>query len=60
MATPRNGQYRYRLTSIAPEAPADPAPTTRGPRTRDVNFTTATISLYENNFLSDTVTVPVN
>ena len=61
LATPRNGQFRYRLTSIAPAAPADSCPNDGWTaEVVDVQFTTATIQLYEDGALSDEVTVPVN
>ena len=61
LPTPRNGQYRYTLESVAPEAPADSCPNDAWTAdVVDVQFTTATISLYEDGVLSDRVTVPVN
>lgn len=61
--TPRNGQFRYTITSDDPE-PLPPTPTCPNnqwtPDIVDVTFTTATLTLLENGNVSDTVTVPVS
>jgi hypothetical protein len=63
LATPRNGQFRYTVTSVAP-GPLPPTPTCPNnqwtPVITDVTFTTATITLTEDGALSDQVTVPVS
>ena len=60
--TPRNGQFRYTITSDDPE-PLPPTPTCPNnqwtPDIVDVTFTTATLTLLEDGNVSDTVTVPV-
>jgi hypothetical protein len=60
--TPRNGQFRYRITSDDPE-PLPPTPTCPNNSWRaeivDVTFTDATLTLLEDGAVSDTVTVPV-
>jgi hypothetical protein len=62
LATPRNGQFRFTLTSDNPE-PLPPTPTCPNnrwtPNITDVTFGPATISLFEDSSLSDQVTVPV-
>ena len=62
-ATPRNGQFRYTITSDDPE-PLPPTPTCPNnqwtPNIVDVTFTTATLTLLEDGNVSDTVTVPVS
>lgn len=61
--TPRNGQFRYTITSDDPE-PLPPTPTCPNnqwtPDIVDVTFTTATLTLLEDGNVSDTVTVPVS
>jgi hypothetical protein len=59
--TPRNGQSRYTLTSIAPAPPAGSCPNPMWTASvDDVAFTgTATITLFEGSTVSDTVTVPI-
>jgi hypothetical protein len=62
LPTPRNGQFRYELTSADPEPlPATPTcPNNQWtPDIVDVTFTEATITLLEDGVVSDTVTVPV-
>jgi hypothetical protein len=63
LPTPRNGQFRYTVTSVAP-GPLPPTPTCPNdqwtPTITDVSFTTATITLTEDGFISDQVTVPVS
>jgi hypothetical protein len=62
LATPRNGQYRFSLTSLNPE-PLPPTPTCPNSKWTadvvDVSFTTATVSLLEDGAVSDRVTVNV-
>ena len=62
MATPRNGQFRFRLTSDDPE-PLPATPTCPNeqwtPNIVDVEFTDATVTLLEDGNVSDVVTVPV-
>ena len=63
LPTPRNGQYRFRVTSADPEPlPATPTcPNNQWtPDIVDVAFGDATISLFENGTLSDQITVPVS
>jgi len=63
LPTPRNGQYRYTVTSVAPgPLPSTPTcPNTQWtPVITDVSFTTATITLSEDGAVSDQVTVPVS
>jgi hypothetical protein len=61
--TPRNGQFRFTITSDDPE-PLPPTPTCPNaqwtPNIVDVTFTTATLSLLEDGDVSDTITVPVS
>ena len=63
LPTPRNGQFRYTVTSVAP-GPLPPTPTCPNnqwtPTITDVSFTTATITLTEDGVVSDQVTVPVS
>ena len=63
LPTPRNGSFRYSITSDDPE-PLPPTPTCPNnqwtPNIVDVTFTTATLTLLEDGAVSDTVTVPVN
>jgi hypothetical protein len=63
LPTPRNGQFRYTVTSAAP-GPLPPTPTCPNaqwtPVITDVTFTTATITLTEDGVISDQVTVPVS
>jgi hypothetical protein len=61
--TPRNGQFRFSVTTDAP----DPLPSTPTcPNSQwtanivDVTFTTATLSLYEDGTLVDEIVVTVN
>jgi hypothetical protein len=62
LPTPRNGQFRFSLTSANPEPlPATPTcPNNQWtPNIVDVTFGDATVSLFEDGVLSDTVVVPV-
>ena len=62
LPTPRNGQYRFSVTSAIPD-PLPPTPTCPNRQWTadivDVAFTTATLSLFEDGVLSDQVTVSV-
>jgi hypothetical protein len=63
LPTPRNGQFRYTVTTVAPgPLPATPTcPNSQWtPVITDVAFTTATITLSEDGVISDQVTVPVS
>ena len=58
--TPRNGSARFTVTSTTPTAPAGSCPNPKWTATvTDVQFTTATLTLLEDNIVSDTITVPV-
>ena len=64
LPTPRNGQFVFTdLTTATPE-PLPPTPTCPNdkwiPHIVDVSFTTATLMLFEDGALVDTVTVPVS
>lgn len=59
--TPRNGQFRFRVATAAPEAPADSCPNPMWTATVvDVEFGDATLTLSEDGVVSDTITVPVS
>ena len=59
--TPRNGSARFTLTSTLPEAPADSCPNPRWTASIvDVTFGDATVNLFEDGTLSDTITVSVS
>ena len=59
--TPRNGQFRFRVSTDAPTAPPGSCPNPMWTATvTDVHFTTATLTLFENGTTSDTITVPVS
>lgn len=62
LPTPRNGQFRFNITTDSPD-PLPPVPTCPNPQWTahvvDVEFTTATLSLFEDGVLSDQITVPV-
>jgi len=62
LPTPRNGQFVFTITTVAPTVPN--FPTCPNPQwiahVVDVAFGDATLSLFEDGVLSDTVTVPVN
>ena len=62
LATPRNGQFRFALTSNAPSAPAGSCPNPQWTATvTDVQFTSdATITLRENGVVSDVITAPIS
>ena len=60
-ATPRNGQARFTVESNTPSAPPGSCPNPKWTATvTDVQFTTATITLFEDSTVSDTITVPVS
>lgn len=63
LPTPRNGQFRFSITTDSPD-PLPSTPTCPNPQWTaeivDVHFTTATLSLFEGGVLSDQVTVPVS
>jgi len=60
LPTPRNGQYVFNVSTVAPTAPDDACPNEQWtPTVVDVEFTEATISLFEDGVLSDQITVPV-
>jgi hypothetical protein len=60
-ATPRNGQFRFTVTSDTPSAPPGSCPNPMWTATVvDVAFTTATLTLFEDSTVSDTITVPVS
>jgi hypothetical protein len=59
--TPRNGQASFNVSTTTPTAPAGSCPNPKWTATvTDVQFTTATITLLEDNVVSDTITVPVS
>jgi hypothetical protein len=59
--TPRNGQTSFNVTTATPSAPAGSCPNPKWTAAvTDVEFTTATITLLEDNVVSDTITVPVS
>jgi hypothetical protein len=59
--TPRNGQARFTVSTNAPSAPPGSCPNPMWTATvTDVAFTTATITLFEDSNVSDTITVPVS
>jgi hypothetical protein len=63
LPTPRNGQFVFSITTDDPD-PLPPVPTCPNPRWTpqivDVQFTTATLTLFEDGQMSDQVTVAVN
>jgi hypothetical protein len=63
LPTPRNGQFRFNITTDAPD-PVPPTPTCPNEQWTaevvDVTFTTATLSLFEDGDLSDQVVVAVS
>jgi len=59
--TPRNGQFRFTVSTAAPTAPPGSCPNPMWTATvSDVHFTTATLTLFEGTTVSDTITVPVS
>jgi hypothetical protein len=60
LPTPRNGSFRFSVSSTAPTAPAGSCPNPKWTAAvTDVEFGDATVTLSENGVVSDTVTVPV-
>jgi hypothetical protein len=63
LPTPRNGQFLFSITTDSP-APLPPTPTCPNvmwtPEIVDVAFTTATLTLLEDGFVSDQVSVGVS
>ena len=58
--TPRNGSFRFSVETVAPTAPPGSCPNPMWTATvTDVHFTDATITLFEDGTVSDTITVPV-
>ena len=63
LPTPRNGQFRFTVSTTAPTAPPGSCPNPMWTATvTDVHFTTATLTLFEGTSTtpSDTITVPVS
>jgi hypothetical protein len=62
LPTPRNGQFVFTdLRTVTPTAPAGSCPNPKWTATVvDVEFTTATLTLFEDGVQSDQVTVPVS
>jgi hypothetical protein len=61
LPTPRNGQFRFTVTSDAPSAPPGSCPNPMWTaEVTDVVFTSdATITLFEDSNVSDVITVPI-
>jgi hypothetical protein len=60
-ATPRNGQARFTVESDTPSAPPGSCPNPMWTaEVVDVEFGDATITLFEDSTVSDTITVPVS
>jgi hypothetical protein len=60
-ATPRNGQARFTVESDTPSAPPGSCPNPMWTaEVIDVEFGDATITLFEDSTVSDTITVPVS
>jgi len=58
--TPRNGQFRFSVETVAPTAPPGSCPNPMWTATvTDVHFTDATLTLFEDSTVSDMITVPV-
>jgi len=61
LPTPRNGSFRFTVSTVAPTAPAGSCPNDMWTATVvDVEFGDATLNLLEDGTLSDTITVPVS
>jgi hypothetical protein len=59
--TPRNGQFRFSVETVSPTAPPGSCPNPMWTATvTDVHFTDATLTLFENSTVADTITVPVS
>ena len=60
LPTPRNGQFEFTVATLAPPAPTDACPNDAWTATiTDVEFTEATLSLFEDGVLVDQITVAV-
>jgi hypothetical protein len=60
LATPRNGSFRFGLGTEEPEAPAGSCPNPMWTASIvDVAFGDVTLTLLEDNVVSDTITVPI-
>jgi hypothetical protein len=61
LATPRNGQYVFNISTDAPSVPNTPTCPNASwtAEVLDVEFGDATLTLFENGTVSDTITVPV-
>jgi hypothetical protein len=60
LATPTNGNYSFNVSSATPTAPRGSCPNAKWTATvTDVTFTTVTLTLLEDNVVSDTITVSV-
>jgi hypothetical protein len=58
--TPRNGQFRFSVETVSPTAPPGSCPNPKWTATvTDVTFGDATVTLFEDSTVSDTITVPV-
>ena len=58
--TPRNGSFRFSVETVAPTAPPGSCPNPMWTATvTDVHFTDATLTLFEDSTVADTITVPV-
>jgi hypothetical protein len=58
--TPRNGQFRFSVETVAPTAPPGSCPNPMWTATvTDVHFTDATLTLFEDSTVADTITAPV-
>jgi hypothetical protein len=59
--TPRNGSFRFNVDTVAPTAPPGSCPNPMWTGTvTDVQFGDATLTLFEDSTVSDTITVPVS
>jgi hypothetical protein len=59
--TPRNGSFRFSVETVSPTAPPGSCPNPMWTATvTDVQFTDATVTLFEDSTVSDTITVPVS
>jgi hypothetical protein len=60
LATPRNGQFRFNITTVTPTAPPGSCPNPMWTATvTDVEFGDATVTLSEDGTISDQIVVPV-
>ena len=61
LPTPRNGQFVFTVSTLEPVAPSDACPNDSWtPTITDVEFTEATVSLFEDGVLVDQFTAPVS